>query len=128
MDSISRNVSWHSAKDLQCSPPLTLEIVSVSSVPSLSRVQLSATPWTAAHQASLSITNSWSLLRLMSIEWVLPNNPEIVQDRPFLISLRIIYLFLAVLALHCREGFSLVAASGGYCLAVCAGFSSQRLL
>ena len=78
MDSISRNVSWHSAKDLQCSPPPTLEIVSVSSVPLLSHVQHSATPWTAAHQASLSITNSWSLLRLMSIEWVLPNNPEIV--------------------------------------------------
>ena len=35
---------------------------------SLSRVQLFATPWIAAHQASLSITNSWSPLRLMSIE------------------------------------------------------------
>ena len=35
---------------------------------SLSRVQLFVTPWTAAHQASLSITNSWSLLKLMSIE------------------------------------------------------------
>ena len=32
------------------------------------------TPWTAAHQASLSITNSWSLLKLMSIEWVMPSN------------------------------------------------------
>ena len=31
-------------------------------------------PWTAAHQASLSITNSWSLLKLMSIEWVMPSN------------------------------------------------------
>ena len=38
---------------------------------SLSCVQLFATPWTAAHQASLSITNSWSLLKLMSIEPVL---------------------------------------------------------
>ena len=35
---------------------------------SLSRVQLSVTPWTAAHQAALPITNSWSLLKLMSIE------------------------------------------------------------
>ena len=33
-----------------------------------------ATPWTAAHQASLSITNSWSLLRLMSIQSVMPSN------------------------------------------------------
>ena len=38
----------------------------------LSRVQLLATPWTAAHQASMSITNSWSLLKLMSIELVMP--------------------------------------------------------
>ena len=34
----------------------------------------SATPWTAAYQASLSITNSWSLLKLMSIELVMPSN------------------------------------------------------
>ena len=45
-----------------------------SSVQSLSRVQLFATPWTAAHQASLSITNSRSLLKLMSIELVMPSN------------------------------------------------------
>ena len=37
-------------------------------------VQLFATPWTAACQASLSITNSWSLLKLMSIESVMPSN------------------------------------------------------
>ena len=40
----------------------------------LSHVQLFATPWTAAHQASPSITNSWSLLKLMSIESVMPSN------------------------------------------------------
>ena len=45
-----------------------------SSVQSLSHVQLLATPWTAACQASLSITNSWSLPRLMSIELVMPSN------------------------------------------------------
>ena len=45
-----------------------------SSVQSLSHVQLFATPWTAAHQASLSITNSWSLLKPMSIESVMPPN------------------------------------------------------
>ena len=45
-----------------------------SSVQSLSRVQLFATPWTAAHQASLSITNSWRLLKLMSIKSVMPSN------------------------------------------------------
>ena len=47
---------------------------SFSSVQSFSRVQLFATPWTAAHQASLSITNSLSLLKLMSIRSVMPSN------------------------------------------------------
>ena len=45
-----------------------------SSVQSLSRVWLFVTPWTAAGQASLSITNSRSLLKLMSIELVMPSN------------------------------------------------------
>ena len=40
----------------------------------LSHIQLFATPWTAARQASLSITNSCSLLKLMSITWVMPSN------------------------------------------------------
>ena len=45
-----------------------------SSVQSLSPVRLFATSWTAAHQASLSITNSWSLLKFMSIESMMPSN------------------------------------------------------
>ena len=44
------------------------------SVQSFSHVRLFATPWTAAHQASLSITNSQSLLKLMSIKLVMPSN------------------------------------------------------
>ena len=44
----------------------------------------SATPWTAACQASLSITNSWSLLRLMSIESVMPSN-HLILCRPLLL-------------------------------------------
>ena len=43
-------------------------------VQSLSHVRLFVTPWIAAHQASLCITNSWSLLKLMSIKWVIPFN------------------------------------------------------
>ena len=50
------------------------EVVQFSSVQLLSRVQLFATPWITAHQASLSITNSQSLLRLMSIESVMPSS------------------------------------------------------
>ena len=45
-----------------------------SSVQLLSCVQLFGTPWIAAHQASLSITNTGSLHKLMSIEWVMPSN------------------------------------------------------
>ena len=45
-----------------------------SLVLSLSRVWLFATPWAAAHQASLSITNFWSLIKLMSIQSVMPSN------------------------------------------------------
>ena len=48
------------------------------SVQSLSRVWL-CSPCTAAHQASLSITNSWSLLRLLSIELVMPSNCLILR-------------------------------------------------
>ena len=45
-----------------------------SSVQFFSHVRLSVTPWTAAHQASLSITNPWTLLKLMSIESVMPSS------------------------------------------------------
>ena len=47
---------------------------SFSSVQSLSRVWLFATPWMAACQASLSVTNSWSLLKLVSHELMMPSN------------------------------------------------------
>ena len=55
-----------------------------SSVQSLSRVRLFVTPWTAACQASLSITNSQSLLKLMSIESVMPPN-HLILCRPLLL-------------------------------------------
>ena len=53
--------------------------VQLSSVQSLSRVRLFATPWTAVCQASLSITKSRSLLKLMSIESVMPSNHLILS-------------------------------------------------
>ena len=55
-----------------------------SSVRSLSHVRLFVTPWTATCQASLSITNSWSLLKLMSIESVIPSN-HLILCRPLLL-------------------------------------------
>ena len=57
----------------------------ISSVQSLSCVQLFATPWTAARQASLSITNSQSLLKLMSTESVTPSSHLILLSRPLLL-------------------------------------------
>ena len=57
----------------------------VSSVQLLSRVWLFATPWIAARQAFLSITNSWSLLRLMSIESVMPSSHFILCHPLFLL-------------------------------------------
>ena len=53
---------------------LWMKAYQFSSVQLLSRVWLFVTPWTTACQASLSITNSWNLLKLMSIESVMPSN------------------------------------------------------
>ena len=56
----------------------------LSSVQSLSRVRLFVTPWTEALQASLSITNSWSSLRLTSIKSVMPSS-HLILCRPLLL-------------------------------------------
>jgi len=58
----------------QMGKPSTRLLWGFYSVQSLSHIRLLATPWTAAHKASLSITNSQSLLKLMSIELVMPSN------------------------------------------------------
>ena len=67
----------HSSTSLTCG-------LLFSSVQSFSQVQLFMTPWTAAHQASLSITNSQSLLKPMSIESVMPSN-HLILCRPLLL-------------------------------------------
>ena len=91
------------------------EAISFSSVQSLSYVRLFATPWTAAWQASLSITNSWSLLKLMSIESVMPSN-HLILCHPLLLPPSIfpsIRVFSNESALHirwpkyCRFSFSI---------------------
>ena len=61
-----------------------LSMSSVSSVQLLSHVQLFGTPWTAAHQTSLSITNSRSLLKFMSFDWVMPAN-HLILCHPLLL-------------------------------------------
>ena len=64
--------------------PISRHSVQFSSVQSLSHVQLFATPWTAARQGTLSITNSQSLLRLMSTESVMPLN-HLILCHPLLL-------------------------------------------
>ena len=68
-DILSAALSWHHL---------------FSSVQSLCQVQLFVIPWTAARQASLSLTNSRSLLKLMSIEAVMPSN-HLILCRPLLL-------------------------------------------
>ena len=58
--------------------------LTISSVQWLSRVRLFTTPWIAAHQASLSITNSWSSPKLMSIESVMPSS-HLILCHPLLL-------------------------------------------
>ena len=76
----------------------------ISSVQSLNCVWLFATPWTTARQASLSITNYWSLPKLMSIESVMPSN-HLILCRPLLLLPSIfpnIRVFSNESALHIR--------------------------
>ena len=78
-------------------------VIVVAVVQSLSHVQLFVTPWTAAHQASLSIINSQSLLKLMSIELVSPPNHLILCHPLFLpSSLPSIKVFSNESVLHIR--------------------------
>ena len=67
------------------SPYFPSNSVQFSSVESLSRVWLFATPWSAAGQASLFITNSWSLFKLMSIESVMTSN-HLILCHPLLLT------------------------------------------
>ena len=73
-----------STYDLFLGPSVQFSSVQFSSVQSLSRVQLFVTPWIAARQASLSITNSQSSLRLTSIESMMPSS-HLIVGRPLLL-------------------------------------------
>ena len=78
--------------------------VQFSSVQSLSHVRLFATPWTTAHQASLPITSSWNLPKLMSIESIMPSN-HLILCRPLLFLPSVfprIRVFSSKSALHIR--------------------------
>ena len=79
------SASFLQVEQLYLSQPWSLHLsVHFSSVQSLSCVRLFAMPWIAARQASLSITNSWSLHRLMSIKSVMPSS-HLILCRPLLL-------------------------------------------
>ena len=92
----------------------------LSSVQSLSLVQLFATPWTTAHQASLSITNSQSLLKLISIKTVMPSN-NFILCRPSLF-LPSIFLSIRVFSNESVQ-MSQFFTSGGQSIGVSATIS-----
>lgn len=81
-----------------------MKVLVAQSVRSLSCVRLFVTPWTAARQASLSVTISWSLLKLMSITSVMPSN-HLILCYPLLLLPSIfpsIRVFSSESALHVR--------------------------
>ena len=84
-----RIIYWATKGDLKAMKPLSDTVMvdmchQFSSVQSLSCVRLFVTPWTTAHQTSLSITNSRSPLRLTSIESVMPSS-HLILCRPLLL-------------------------------------------
>ena len=87
---------WKQRKTIFFAPKSVQMVIQFSSVQSLSCVRLFVTPWSAAHQASLSITNSRSLLKLMPVESVMPSS-HLILCRPFLLlppippSIRVFY-------------------------------------
>ena len=94
----------------------------ISSVQSLSHVRHFASPWTPARQASLSITNYWSLLKLMSIKSVMPSN-HLILCHPLLLLpsiFPIIRIFSSESVLHIRWpkywSFSFSISSSNECL------------
>ena len=99
---------WTSKKKKKKNPHLSISSFCPEPIYAFSSVQFShlvvsdfATPWTAARQASLSITSSWSLLKLMSIELVMPSN-HLILCCP---------LLLLALSLSQNEGLQLTVVS-----------------
>ena len=79
-------MSWEGRNETGCTAQDQTEQngIVVAVVQSLSRVQLLMTPWTTVHQASLSFTAPWSLLKFMSIESAMPSN-HLILCRPLLL-------------------------------------------
>ena len=104
LDSMLENRDITLPSNVHIIKAMVFPVVMYSSVQSLSLVQLLVTPWTAACQASLSITNSRGFLKLMSIELVMPSN-HLILCRPHLLLpsiFAIIRVFSSESVLHIR--------------------------
>ena len=91
-------------KEILTNATMWMNFEDIVVVQSLSHVQFFATPWTATHSASLYITSSWSLLKLMSIELLMPSN-HLILCHPLLLLPSVfpsIRVFSSDLALHIR--------------------------
>ena len=107
---------WNLPPHLPGKPVVLICLLSAyQSVQSLSHVWLLATPWTTAHQASLFITNSQSLLKLISIESVMPSN--------HLILCRALLLLLSIVPRFRSFQMSQFFASGGRSIGISASIS-----
>ena len=104
-------------------PAMTSTEIFISSVHfSRSVMSNSATPWTAARQASLSITNSWSLLKLMSIKSVMPSN-HLILCHPLLLLCHPLLLLCSVIPSIRVFSNESVLSSGGQSIGVSASAS-----
>ena len=109
---LSKRMGTNSSDDSDnnVSSTQSLSLSQFSSVQLLCRVWLFVTPWTVARQASLSITNSRSLLKLMPIEWVMPSNHLILFHLLLLLPsiFPSISLFKWVSSSHQKFSFSVI--------------------
>ena len=89
--------------EMTSNPGFYFPYILLQSVSSVAHDRFFTTPWTAAHQASLSITNSWSLIKLMSIESVMPSH-HLILCLPLLLPsiFRSIRVFSKESVLHIR--------------------------
>ena len=95
---------------LNCQENKSPTFLLFSSVQLLSHVRLSATPWTAARQASLSMTNSQSLLKLMSIELAMPSS-HLILCCPLLLLPSTFYCKYNYCVFHLRQLLEMSAMS-----------------
>ena len=116
-----------SSQEISATKKLYFELY-FSSVQKLSRVLLFVTTWTAPHQASVSITNSWCLLKFISIELVMPSN-HLILCRPILLpsNFSSIRVFFSPMSQFCASAGQSIGVSASSCFQWISGMISFRV-